>query len=126
MSEGLSSLLVALALAVLLAVQAQRAAAGTRLRQAFTMGAASMLVLTLTNLLVLLNLGGEWLASLHTLTTALFLVSILMAVIALFNGEFQAKLRQARELVAAERARQTPSHEAKPTPTAEDHDEHRP
>ncbi|PDW01470.1 hypothetical protein [Candidatus Viridilinea mediisalina] len=126
MSEGLSTLLVTLVLTVLLGVQAQRAAAGSRLRQAFTIGAASMLVLTFSNLLVLLNLGGEWLVSLHTLTTALFLVSILMAVIALFNGEFQAKLRQARELVAAERARQTPSRDAKPTAAAEDHDEHRP
>jgi glucose-6-phosphate-specific signal transduction histidine kinase len=119
MPEGLSSLIITLVLTLLLAVQARRAAARTRLRQAFVLSAAATAVAATMNLLVLLGRFDGWVATaLMTLTMAFFLAGVLMLSLAFLNGELRTKLRQAQDLAAAERTRQAAER-------SEENDEHR-
>jgi hypothetical protein len=126
MPESLRSLIIALVLLLLLAMQARRSAAYPRLRQTFSLGAGTMGAVAVQNLLVLIGFGESWLATaLMALALALFLGIIVTFATAVFNGELRAKLRQAQSLATAERASRAGRPSEAAPPASEEHDEHR-
>lgn len=126
MPEGLSNLIIALVLIVLLSVQVRRSVAHPRLRQTFSLGVVTTGVVALLNLLVLIGIGESWLTTaLMALAMALFFGIIVTFSLAVFNGELRAKLRQAQSLASAERARLAERSRENAPPPPEEHDEHR-
>ncbi len=106
MLQGLSGLLIALVLTALLAYQAVRAAPGSRLRQAYSLASAGFGIIITLNLLYLIGAGNPIIANSVGLTAVALLIGAVAAfVTAIFNGEFQAKIRQAEAYTAGERER---------------------
>ena len=106
MVQGFYGLLVAMVLTVLLASQAARAAPGSRLRQTYTLAAGGFGLIITMNVLWLMGVPGGLLVNILSFgAVALLIGAVASFAIALFNGEFQAKIRQAQEYTASERER---------------------
>lgn len=106
MLQGFYGLLVALALTALLAYQASRAAPGSRLRQAYGLASAGFGIIIALNFLYMVGAGSPVVANAVGLTAVALLIGAVAAFgLAIFNGEFQAKIRQAQEYTAGERER---------------------
>ncbi|HMQ29305.1 MAG TPA: hypothetical protein PKD53_01205 [Chloroflexaceae bacterium] len=106
MLQGWAGLLIALALTALLARQAARAARGTRLRQTYSLAAGGFGLIIALNALFLLGVAGELLSStVGFVAVALLIGAAVSFVMAMLNGEFGAKLRQAQAYTAEERER---------------------
>lgn len=104
MPQGLSGLLVAGLLTALLAYQARRAAAGSRLRQTYSLAAAGFGLIIILNVLYLLGTGAGLLGNtLGFVAVALLLGAAVSFVFALTNGEFSAKLREAQDYTQQQR-----------------------
>lgn len=106
MLQGFYGLLIAMILTALLAYQAARADPGSRLRQTYTLAAGGFGLIIVLNFLYLIGVTG-WLIGnvLSFAAVALLLGAVASFVVALFNGEFQTKLRQAQTYTAEERER---------------------
>lgn len=106
MSPDLLRLIVTAFAAILLARQAQRAAARTRRRQAFVLGAAGFGLLTVANGLTLAGMGDP---ALLTLIVGFGLGLLLGSLVSLFlaynEGELRDQFRRAGSMVAEERER---------------------
>jgi hypothetical protein len=106
MLQGFSGLIIALLLTVLLGYQATRAAPGSRLRQAYGLATGGFGVIIALNFLYLIGLASPLISNTVGLTAVALLFGGAAAfVVALFNGEFGAKLRQAQAYTAEERER---------------------
>lgn len=106
MLQGFSGLLIALVLTALLGYQASRAAPGSRLRQTYSLAAAGFGVIIALNLLFFIGVPlGPFAQVLNLAAVALLIGAVASYVFALFNGEFQAKIREAKNYTADERAR---------------------
>lgn len=91
---------------LLLAQQAMRAVRGTRRRQAFVFGALGFALLTMANLLILLQIGEAWMLLVSmALGLALLVAAIVAIVVAYRSGEMEGQVRQARALLDEERRR---------------------
>lgn len=106
MSAELLRLIIAALATLLLAREVGRAAAGSRRRQAFALGAAGFGLLALGNLMTLLGLSAPVLL---TLCVGLGLALLLGALVSLFlayrGGELSEQFRRAGAMVAEERER---------------------
>lgn len=106
MLQGLYGLLIALLLAILLGYQAWRAAPGSRLRQTYSLAAIGFGLIITLNVLYLFGIaGGLTSGVLGFAAVALLIGAVASFAVALFNGEFQAKIRQAEAYTADERER---------------------
>lgn len=106
MPQGLSGLLVALALIALLGYQAARAAPGSRLRQAYSLAAAGFGIIITLNFLYLIGAGSPTIVNTVGIAAVALLIGAVVAfAAAIFNGEFQAKIHQAQQYTAGERER---------------------
>lgn len=117
MPQGLLGLLVASLLTALLAYQAARAAAGSRLRQTYGLAAGGFALILALNFLYLVGAGAGLTGNmLSFVAVALLIGAVASFALALFNGEFGAKLREAqgytsqqREQIARRRAEREPA-----------------
>ena len=106
MQQGWAGLLIALALTALLARQAAQAERGSRLRQTHSLAAGGFGLIIALNILFLLGVAGELLSSTLSFAAVALLIGAAVAfVLAMLNGEFGAKIRQAQAYTAEERER---------------------
>lgn len=106
MLQGSYGLLIALLLTALLGYQAARAARGSRLRQTYNLAAGGFGLILVLNLLYTLGIASGLLANVFSFAAVAMLIGAVASfAVALFNGEFQAKLRQAQQYTAEERER---------------------
>jgi hypothetical protein len=106
MVQGYVGLLVAMLLTGLLAYQAAQAERGSRLRQTYGLAAGGFGLILVLNLLWSLGIAVGLLANvLNFAAVAMLIGAVASYVLALLNGEFSAKIRQAQEYTAGERAR---------------------
>ncbi len=106
MQQGWAGLLIALALTALLARQAAQAERGSRLRQTYSLAAGGFGLIIALNILFLLGVAGELLSSTLSFAAVALLIGAAVAfVLAMLNGEFGAKIRQAQAYTAEERER---------------------
>ncbi len=104
MPQGLVGLLVASLLTALLAYQAARAAAGSRLRQTYGLAAGGFALILALNFLYLLGAGAGLVGNvLGFVAIALLIGAVASFALSLFNGEFGAKLREAHDYTSQER-----------------------
>lgn len=97
MPQGSIGLIVAGLLTALLGYQAARAGAGSRLRQTYSLAAGGFGLIIALNVLYLLGAGAGLAGTvLSFVAVALLLGAVASFAMALFNGEFSAKLREAR------------------------------
>ncbi len=106
MVQGYVGLLVAMLLTGLLAYQAIRAERGSRLRQTYSLAAGGFGIILALNLLWSLGIEVGLLANvLNFAAVAMLIGAVASYALAVLNGEFSAKIRQAKEYTAGERAR---------------------
>jgi hypothetical protein len=104
MPQGLLGLLVASLLTALLGYQAVRAAAGSRLRQTYGLATAGFGLILALNFYYLLGLGNGLIGNvLSFVAVALLIGAVASFGVALFNGEFGAKLREAQDYTGQQR-----------------------
>jgi len=105
MSLIILRVVVAALVAAMLAVRS-RQASGPQRRRAFSLGAVAFGLISLSNLLGLLGVGG-WPAYLVTLGgVAVMLASLVTLVFAYRAGEFAGHMDRARAIVGEERRKQ--------------------
>jgi hypothetical protein len=102
--QGFTGLLIATVLTALLAYQAARAAAGSRLRQTYSLAAGGFGLILALNFLYMQGVGGGLLGN----TVGFAAVAMLIGAVAafgasIFNGEFTAKIRAAQDYTASQR-----------------------
>jgi CHASE2 domain-containing sensor protein len=106
MQSEILRIIVTAVLAALLAQQAARTGRGTRRRLAFAAGALAFALFTIANLLPFLGVSVPWVTLTFTsLGLGLVLVSVLALLAAYRGGEMVPQVREARELLEAERRR---------------------
>lgn len=134
MLQGFYGLLIAMVLTALLAYQASRAAPGSRLRQTYMLAAGGFGLIIAINLLWLIGVSSGLLLTVVSFAAVAMLIGAVTSfAVALFNGEFGAKIREAqtytadeRERIAQrrfERERSAGSNVDHPPPTSDAHDE---
>jgi hypothetical protein len=98
--------LIALLLTGLLAYQAVRAERGSRLRQTYGLAAGGFGLILALNLLWSFEIGlGPLGNAISFAAVAMLVGAVATYALAVLNGEFSAKIRQATAFTASERAR---------------------
>ena len=106
MSEPVLRTIATAAIALLLFVQSRRGHVGARRRRAFELGAAAFSLFAVGNILAWLGVGGQLAIGISSLLGLLLLVSSLVFLFMAYRaGEMSTQLRQAREMIAEERAK---------------------